>query len=205
VLTLLASLTSLGYGVYALIARRGLFADISDDPASVSRDDAESSDTLNTVLVWVAVSLALIAFLMWVAAMIAARRGRNGLGVTGLALVVIGGAAAVVGALLLNGVDSTDEAGDGAGHYVIIGIGFVVMGIGLLLGALALRRRATAATSPAAPGYGPGPYAAPGYGPPGGPTPYGDSPYGRPMTPYGGQPEPGPYGPPPGSGPPDNR
>lgn len=202
VLALLGALASLGYGIYALIARRGIYADIADDPSSVSKSDADSSDTLNSVLLWVAVVLVVLAVVLWLVAMISARRGRGGLGVTGLALVLVGAAAAVVGAVLLNGVEK-GEAADGARDYVLVGIGFLVMAIGLLLGAAALRRAPT--SSGAAASYPPGSYG--GYGDPyaGTPTYGGTPPYGgQPGAgPYGGQPGPVPYGPPPpGASPP---
>ncbi len=197
VLSVLAGLTALGYGLYALIARRGIYADISDDPSSVSSDDADSSDTLNSVLLWVAVALVVLAVVLWLAAMISARRGRGGLGWTGLALILVGAAAAVVGALLLSGVEK-GEAEDGARDYVLIGLGFVLIAIGLLLGTAALRRGPS--DSRAAGSYPSGSYGG-GYADPyAGAPPYGgQAPYGAPPAagPYGGQPGAGPYRPPP--------
>jgi len=199
VLAVLGALAGLTYGIYALIARRGIYSDIADDPSSVLADDAESSDTLNAVLLWVAVALIVLALLLWLAAIVSARRGRGGLGWTGLVLVLAGGAAAIVGAVLVGGVGSASEAGDGATGYVVVGVGFLLMSLGLLLGAAALRREA----SPAGTGSQPGPYGGGAY-----PDPYaGASPYGGP-PPYagppppgqqGGQGGPGPYAPPPPS------
>lgn len=193
VLAVLGALVALGYGIYALTARRGIYRDISDDPASVSSDDASNSDTLNSVLLWVAVVLIVLAVVLWLVALISARRGPGGLGVTGLALVLAGAAAAVLGAVLLNRVDSASEADDGAGAYILVGVGFVVAAVGLLLGAAALRRAGPSSNgaSPYPPGSYSGPYPGPGYG---GPPPYGTQPG---PDPYGAQPRPGPYGPPP--------
>lgn len=170
VLAVLGALASLGYGLYALIARRAIYLDISDDPSSVSSADAALSDTLNAVLLWVAVALVVLAMVLWLVSVVSVRRGRGGLGLTGLTLALLGGSAAVVGAVLLTGVDSATTADDGAVAYVAIGTGFLAMALGLLCGAMALHHQPL---EPMSPPYGTGPYAnqySDPYGPPSGPV-----------------------------------
>ncbi len=186
VLAALGALAGLGYGGYALSARRGIYSSIADDPGSVTPADAQNSDTLNAVLLWVSLALIAVGLVAWVVALIAARRGCNGLGWAGLALVVLGAGVAVVGAIVVGGVGSTSDAGNGATGYLLVGIGFVVMALGLLLGVVSLRRPAAAGSS-----TGPAPY--PPYADPyAGPAPYGGPP---PVAPPQGGPA-QPYGPP---------
>jgi len=156
VMSAVAALASLGYGVFAVAARRGLYADIAADAASVSSSDAQSSDTLNAVLGWLAIALVTLAVALWVVSMVSARRGAGGLGATGLGSVLIGAALAVSGAVGVSGVGLASEADAGASGYVLVGSGFLVMAVGLLVGMAALRRPAvgTRAISP----YAQGPY-----------------------------------------------
>ena len=142
VLAVIAALAALGYAGFALTLRRGVYADLEDDPGSVTEDDATSSDNLNAVGLWAAGVLVGLAFVLLLVAMVSARRGRNALGITGAVLVVLGALAATWGCLLVNGVDEVSEAGDAVTGYLVAGPGFAVMAVGLLLGALGLRRPA---------------------------------------------------------------
>lgn len=189
VVTVLAALASLGYGIFALTARRGVYADIAESASSVSFSDAEGNDRLNSVLLWVAVVLVLLAVVLWLVASITARRGADGLGLTGLALVVLGAAPAVVGAVLVNGVGTATEAESGAAGYILVGVGFLVAALGLMLGTAALRQAGSRPPASGSASF------------PDGQDPYGNRypPYG---SPYGGQPLPGPYGGSPDPGPP---
>ncbi len=200
-LAVIGALAALGYAGFALTLRRGVYADLEDDPASVTEDDAKNSDNINAIGLWAAGLLVGIAFVLLIVAMISARRGRNVLGITGALLVVLGALAATWGCLLVNGVDDVSEAGDAVTGYLVAGPAFAAMAVGLLLGALGLRRPArTAPSQQAAPQtpFPPDPYSGQqppyaGQQPPyaGQQSPYGDqqSPYGDQQSPYGGQPD----------------
>lgn len=133
----LGALVALGYGVYALTARRGIFADLADDPSSVSRSAAENSDSLNTILAGVTVAVLVIAFVLWMLA-IAQGRGRTGLGWAGLGLAVLGALAGGVGAFLTVGVEDVEDVDTAVLGYLVVGIGMVVVALGFVLGVLAL-------------------------------------------------------------------
>jgi hypothetical protein len=184
VFAVIGVLAALGYAGFALTLRRGVYADLEDDPASVTEDDAKNSDNINAIGLWAAGVLVGIAFLLLIIAMIRARRGRNVLGITGAVLVVLGALAATWGCLLVNGVDDVSEAGDAVTGYLVAGPAFAAMAVGLLLGAFGLRRPGRPAPSqqPAAQApFPPDPYAGQ------------QSPYAGQPSPYGGQPDSG-YG-----------
>lgn len=149
-LAVIGALAALGYAGFALTLRRGIYSDLDNDPASVSKSDAENSDNINALGLWVAGLLVAIAFVLLIASMVSARRGRNGLGYFGAVLVVVGALIATWGCLQVNGVDDVANAGDAVTGYLIAGPGFVVMAIGLLLGALGLRRPVRPAPTPQA-------------------------------------------------------
>lgn len=149
-LAVVAALAALGYAGFALTLRRGIYADLDSDPTSVSKSDAENSDNVNAVGLWVAGLLVAIAFVLLIASMVSARRGRNGLGYFGAVLVVLGALAATWGCLKVSGVDDVANAGDAVTGYLIAGPGFVLMAIGLVLGALGLRQPAQPAPTPQA-------------------------------------------------------
>ena len=175
VATAVAAIASLGYGIFAVTARRGVYADIADDAASVSSSDAQNNDTLNAVLLWLAIGLVVLAAALWVFSIVSARRGAGVLGVTGLGLVLVGAAIAVAGAVRVSGVESASEADNGASGYVLVGSGFLAIAVGLLLGMAALRRPALGTYRQGhVPGYAQGPYGsqyAPHGNPPGGSLP----------------------------------
>lgn len=201
VFALIGALAALVYGGYAIIVRRGVFADLADDASSVSADAASSSDTLNGVLLLVAVVLVLIAVALWVAALLTAKRGRNTMGYAAFGAVGVGIVAAVVGGVLSSGVDDVAEAGTAATAYIVVGAGFVLIALGLLLAAVAIRSARSPGGGPVSgtPGdsgqYG-GQPGAPPYGrpQPGEPQPGGQQP--SPADPFGDRPGGGQYGPP---------
>ncbi|MDO9379888.1 MAG: hypothetical protein Q7T56_13660 [Nocardioidaceae bacterium] len=172
VATLVSALVALVYGGYAIIARRGIFADLADN-ASVSVDDASRSDTVNGLLLAITLVVVLATIAVWVATLVVARRGRNALGLGGLGLVGVGAIAALVGGFLSSGVENVDDAGTAATGYVLVGVGFVLVALGNLVGAAGLRQGA------------PAPSAGPGGDDRLGGSGFGD---GRPQQPQGYQP-----------------
>lgn len=168
VVALVAAVAGLGYAAFALTLRRGVYADLDDDPGSVSKDDADSSDLYNAIGLWAAGALIGIALVMILMAILSAKRGRNLLGIAGVVVVILGAAAAAWGSLQVNGVDDVADAGDAVTGYLIAGPGFAVMAVGLILAVLGIRRPVTPASA----------------------QPAGRAPF--PSGPYGGQP--GPYG-----------
>lgn len=142
VAALVAAAAALGYAAFALTLRRGVYADLDNDPGSVSKNDAQTSDTINAIGLWVAGVLVVVALVLLVLAIVSARRDRNLLGIAGVALVVLGAAAATWGCLLVSGVDDVTAAGDAVTGYLIAGPAFAGMAVGLILGAVAVRKSA---------------------------------------------------------------
>jgi len=188
-LSLVGALLALMAGLWEIVFRRGTLADV-DDGGEVSTSDLDTSDLITNLTFWAAVVVAVTALVLWIASIISARRGAGALGVAGLALSVVGLGAALVGWFAaLTALDDRDP-GDAATGYVISGIGMLMLSLGLLLGALALRKAAPGA-SPAGP---PSDRGAPGgYGPPSAQEP----PYGRQPYPQQPVPPPGSYAQPP--------
>jgi hypothetical protein len=194
-----AAVVALGYAVYALTARRGIFADLSDDPGSVSRSVAEDSDALNTILLSATLVVVVVAVALWIVAL-AGGRGRTLLGWTGLGVAVVGGLVAAGGGAMTSGVETASEVDDAVTGYLLVGAGMALVAVGFVLGILALlatrgdtteeRSGTSAQQSPYA---AQSPYGQPGGQPGGQPQ---QSPYGQP----GGQPQQPPYGQP-GQGP----
>jgi MFS family permease len=171
VVALVAAVVGLAYAGYALTLRRGIYADLDDDPGSVSKDDADSSDMINAIGLWAAGVLIGVAFVMILVAILSAKRGRNALGIAGVVVVVLGAAAAVWGCLLVNGVDEITEAGDAVTGYMVAGPAFAAMAIGLVLAVLGIRRSEASDA-----------------GRSGARAPFPSGPYGGQQSPYGGQP-----------------
>ncbi|MGH3322561.1 MAG: hypothetical protein ACRDN9_20780, partial [Streptosporangiaceae bacterium] len=134
ILALVGALAALVYGGYAVIARRGVFADLADDPSSVSADAASGSDTTNLILMIIAIVLVVVAVALWVVAFLTARRARSSLGLGGFGAVGVGVIAALVGGFMSSGVDDVEDAGKAATAYILVGVGFLLIAIGLLLG-----------------------------------------------------------------------
>ncbi len=151
----LGGLLSLAYALWAFTARRGIFADFADGQ-SVSVDDAKSSDRLDTVFLVVAGLVALVALALWMARRFGGQTGSGLLDKLALALTVLGAAVIVIGLFLTTRVaDAGDRvaSGDrGVTAAIMLGSGFGLLGIGLLLGLLTVLGgpRATS-PSPAAP------------------------------------------------------
>lgn len=139
----LAALLSLAYAVWAFTARRGIFQDFADG-RSVSVDDAKSSDLLDTIFLVVAGLVAVIAIGLWLAQLLGKRTGGGGLEKAGLAVALLGAVAVLVGLFLASGVtDSGDQASqgeEGVTATMVVGGGFALLAIGLLMGLLAALR-----------------------------------------------------------------
>src|SRR5690606_5065316 len=74
IVALVAALVALGYAGFALTLRRGIYADLDEDPASVTKDEADRSDLINAIGLWAAGVLVGIALVMILMAVISAKR-----------------------------------------------------------------------------------------------------------------------------------
>ena len=125
-----AGVLSALYGLFAVMPRRGIFAELDTMPASVTRNAAAVSDTINLVL-FIAAGAGVVAagvlLTMW---LVRARRSAAGVS-SGLGLVwrVVTGAgfALVLVALLLH---MTTDASQIALGYVILGVGAFLLALG---------------------------------------------------------------------------
>ena len=145
----LGALLSLAYAVWAFTARRDIFQDFADG-RSVSVDDAKSSDLLDTTFLVVAGLVALIAIGLWVSRLLSRKTERGGLEKTWLALALLGAVAVLVGLFLASGIadggDQVSQGEEGVTATLVVGGGFALLAVGLLIGLLAaLRERPAAA------------------------------------------------------------
>lgn len=144
----LAALLSLAYAAWAFTARRGIFADFADG-RSVSVDDAKSSDLLDTVFLLVAGLVALIALGLWLSSLLAKKTSGGLIDKVGLALAMLGALLVIVGLFLASGVtDAGDQIAQGEKGVTatwVVGGGFVLLAIGLLMGLMAVRDQPDAA------------------------------------------------------------
>ncbi|MEQ7126914.1 hypothetical protein ABN034_20555 [Actinopolymorpha sp. B11F2] len=114
------------YGIFALAPRRGVFAQLADDPAEVTRDAATQSDSINLVLFLLAGIGALVVIGLMVAWLLRSRRTTEAPSASfspAWWVVTALGFAAVVVALALH---ANSDPGP-------IAVGYVFMGIGALL------------------------------------------------------------------------
>lgn len=130
-----------GYAVWAFTARRGIFADFSQG-VTVSQEDANSNDTVDTLLLVVAGLVVIVALVWWVVRI--TRSGVGGpVGLSGVVLSALGLVTVAVGLFLSSAVadaGSQAEQGDkGVIATVVVGSGFVLVGLGVVLGAAAVR------------------------------------------------------------------
>ncbi len=138
----LAALLSLAYAAWAFTARRGIFSDFADG-RSVSVDDAKSSDLLDTVFLIVAGLIALVALGLWLSRTLAKKASGGPVDRGGLALALLGALTVLIGLYLASGVtdagDQTAQGEKGVTATWVMGGGFVLLSIGLLMGVLAVR------------------------------------------------------------------
>ncbi len=141
-----AGLVGLGYAAWAFTARRGVFADFADG-VSVSVDDARSSDRIDAIFLIVAAVLAVVALTLWIVRRAQRRSEGSAVEVGGFAAAAAGGVIVVLGLFLAGAVTddgSTAEQGDrGVTATIVVGAGFAMLAIGLLLGAVTMRAART--------------------------------------------------------------
>ncbi len=144
--TIIGALLSLGYAAWAFTARRGIFQDFADGTL-VTADDAKSSDTLDTVFLLVAGVVAVIGLLWLTKELLSRAVGKWVPKFAGLMVGVLGSVAVVMGLSLASNVPdpgSQAEQGDrGVTATVIVGGGFVLVAVGLLVGSLGIRSKDT--------------------------------------------------------------
>src|SRR5699024_10559741 len=107
-----------------------------------------------------------------------ANRGRGRIASAAFSVLGLGVVVVAAGGVMSSGIEDVGEAGTAADAYIIVGRGFVLMAIGLVLAAIAVQqaRPGPQRQGPQQPGY------------PGAPP--------APPPPYRGQPGDGPYHPP---------
>lgn len=136
------ALLSLGYAAWAFTTRRGIFQDFADG-SLVTADDAKSSDTIDTIFLLVAGLVAVIALLLLARELIRRTLGRWSLKLIGLSVGVLGAIAVVLGLALANDVadsgSQTEQGERGVTATVIVGGGFLVVAVGLLVGSFGIR------------------------------------------------------------------
>ncbi len=134
----------LGYAGWALTARRGIFQDLSD-ANTVSLDAATRSDVIDTILFVVAAIVAVIALAVWLATLRTTEPASAGLGIVGLVVSGLGVIAAVTGQVLASRIadaSSQSAQGDrGVSATLVTGGGLVLLAVGLMIGAVVVRRR----------------------------------------------------------------
>jgi hypothetical protein len=137
-----AAVVSLAYAAWAFTARRAIFADFSAG-RNVTTDDARASDTIDTFLLVVAGITVVVAVALWLARL--ARRGTKGgsLLLTGLTLTAVGLVVVAVGiwldGIVTNAPTQSAQGLRGVTATVVCGSGFVVLALGLLIGATVVR------------------------------------------------------------------
>ncbi len=143
-LLLLGALACVGYAIWAMTARRGIFADFADN-RSVSLDDAKRSDQVDTVFLIVAGAIAMIALAVWIIRLLAGRASSGGLAVAGFVISALGLACVVVGLVLSgivgNGGNRVDEGQQAMTATIVTGSGFIAVAVGLLIGCLVIGRK----------------------------------------------------------------
>jgi len=131
--------TCLGYGGWAMSARRAVFADLAAGEG-VSAAVAQESDHLHEQLLTAAVIALVVAIALWLLAHLLSRRPLATAGFTAVALFVTGAMLAVGGAYVTSLVDGVAEADRAAIGFLIMGGGFLLLGSGAVAAVVALFR-----------------------------------------------------------------
>ena len=134
----LGAVGALGYAAWALTVRRGIFAEIAADQASVSAADAADSDRLDAILLIGCGVLAAAALVLWLLVRARQRRVRA-LDVVGFVVVGLGVALVVAGSVAFATLGG--EASRAVTGYWAVGSGFALVGLGLLCGVAATYER----------------------------------------------------------------
>ncbi|MDP9442814.1 MAG: hypothetical protein M3P83_00045 [Actinomycetota bacterium] len=143
-LLLLGALAAWTYAWWALTERREIFGRLGDDLAAVSRTEAERSDLVDDVLLWVAIGVTALAVVCWVLVKLTGRLLFGAVGFAALALITVGSGVAFGGAYLTSRVESVETADRAVLGYLVAGGGWALMGLGLASGMVSLvlaRRR----------------------------------------------------------------
>jgi len=150
---LIAVLFTAGYGVWSLTLRREVFADFAAG-VSVSTEVARSNDRIDLALVLVTSVTAVAAIVLWLLAL--RRRPGTVLGLVGLIATGVGIAVVLVGLALAASVSGADgqvgQGERGVTAAVLSGLGFLLLAVGLMCGAVGLRNASTPRPA-AAPSY----------------------------------------------------
>jgi hypothetical protein len=138
----LAGLTGLGYSVWVITARRGIFSDIAQatyGPGAVSLQEARSSDAVDSGWLWATTVLLGTALLLWAVTWLVERTRLGPIGFAGLSMIGFGLLVVVVGSLLASLVDGDpQQAVRAVAGYSLIGAGFMLVSLGLLTGVVSL-------------------------------------------------------------------
>jgi heme/copper-type cytochrome/quinol oxidase subunit 2 len=144
------AVAALAYAAWAFTARRGIFADFAAGN-SVSGDDAKSSDTIDTIFLIVVGVVVLVALGLWIARM-AARKSQGGaVDISGIALAALGLVSVLVGLYLASTIVDADgqaaQGDKGVTATLVVGGGFALLAVGLLIGVFTVRGRGDTADS----------------------------------------------------------
>jgi hypothetical protein len=128
----IAAVACFGYGGWAMIARRGIFADLADG-RSVTAEAARESDRLNDLLLGLAVGAVVVAVALWLVAHLRRRKPFGTAGFTAAALIVTGALVLVGGAYMTSLVDGeVSRAATAAIGFLIMGGGSILLGAGVV-------------------------------------------------------------------------
>jgi hypothetical protein len=154
-----AAVAGFGYASWALFHRHGIFKDFANGTSSLTVDDAKSSDNIDSVLLVVAFLIIAAAVSWWILLRVGGRTSGGGLELGGFAAVALGLILVVIGLIMSAGVstDGTqrDEGNKAASAAILYGLGFAVLAVGLVIGAVSLRRATSAVPPPSAVSFAP--------------------------------------------------
>ncbi len=142
ILLLVAALACLGYAIWAMTARRAIFADFVDG-VPVAVDRARTSDRLDTLFLVIAGALAVVALAWWLVQIIAGKAGAGGLVIFGFVVAGLGMVTVVVGlvmsGLVSDGGSRVEDGRQAVTATIVTGCGFLVLAVALLIGVAVVR------------------------------------------------------------------